>query len=166
MWKCSTIALKHGAAGLNFPHMLWAVPYLSDSSEMNHPSTLWRAQGVLRRNVRLDFTVGLNWKHRTGMRRAISFQPCRCTSSLRIFSSVMPCKGSRGCDGSVMSQFAKPLPASLQDSLNQHKNVCRGGHVCESCVRKFCARWQAQPLVSPSSAYELPSSDFDFLWPW
>ena len=63
---------------------------------MNQSSTRWRAQGVLRRNVRLDFTEGLNWKHRTGMRLAISLQPCRWTSWLSRFSSVMPCKGSRG----------------------------------------------------------------------
>jgi len=30
------------------------------SSELNQSSTFFRAQGVLRRNVRLDFTVGLN----------------------------------------------------------------------------------------------------------
>ena len=66
------------------------------SSPMNQSSTFFRAQGVLRRNVRLDFTLGLNWKHRMGMRRPISLQPCRWTSWLRMFSSVMPCRGSRG----------------------------------------------------------------------
>ena len=70
--------------------------YCGGSSLMNQSSSFLRAQGVLRRKVRLDLTVGLNWKHRTGMRRPISLQPCRWTSWLRMFSSVMPCKGSRG----------------------------------------------------------------------
>lgn len=63
---------------------------------MNQSSTFFRAHGVFRRKVRLDFTVGLNWKQRIGMRRPISLQPCRWTSWLRMRSSVMPCKGSRG----------------------------------------------------------------------
>ena len=63
---------------------------------MNQSSTRFRAHGVLRRNVRLDLTVGLNWKQRTGMRRPISPQPCRWTSWLRICSSVMPGNGSHG----------------------------------------------------------------------
>ena len=54
--------------------------YFCNNSEMNQPSTLSRAHGVLRRNVRLDLTVGLSWKQRTGMRRPISDQPCRWTS--------------------------------------------------------------------------------------
>jgi hypothetical protein len=77
--------------------------FFGSSSPMNQSSTRWRAHGVLRRNVRLDLTVGLNWKQRTGMRRPISPQPCRWTSWLRICSSVTPCNGSRGCDaGDVM----------------------------------------------------------------
>ena len=80
---------------------------------MNQSSTRWRAQGVLRRNVRLDFTERLNWKQRMGIRRPISPQPCRWTSWLRIFSGVMPCNASRGWEtGDVMgSEFpflAKP----------------------------------------------------------
>jgi len=70
--------------------------FLGSSSPMNQSSTRWRAHGVLRRNVRLDLTVGLNWKQRMGMRRPISPQPCRWASWLRICSSVTPCNGSRG----------------------------------------------------------------------
>jgi hypothetical protein len=80
--------------------------FFGSSSPMNQSSTRWRAHGVLRRNVRLDLTVGLNWKQRTGMRRPISPHPCRWTSWLRICSSVTPCNGSRGWEtGDVMSKL-------------------------------------------------------------
>ena len=63
---------------------------------MYHPSTRSRAQGVFRRNVRLDFTLGSWRKQRIGTRRPISAHPYRSTSSLTIASSVIPCNGSRG----------------------------------------------------------------------
>ena len=78
----------------------------SQNSAMNHASTFWRAQGVLRRKVRLDFTDGSNWKQRIGIRMAISLQPCRWTNWLMMLSKVTPCNGSRGCEaGAVMSGF-------------------------------------------------------------
>jgi hypothetical protein len=61
-----------------------------------HPSTFLRAQGVFRRNVRLDFTLGSWRKQRTGIRRPISAHPCRSTSRLTMVSNVIPCSGSRG----------------------------------------------------------------------
>ena len=66
------------------------------SSAIYIPSTRSRAHWVLRRNVRLDLTLGLFKKQRTGRRRPSSAHPCRSTSVVTIFSSVMPCKGSRG----------------------------------------------------------------------
>src|SRR5437868_13325539 len=65
---------------------------------MYHPSTRCRAQGVFRRNVRLDFTLGSWRKQRIGMRRPISAHPYRATSSLIIVSSVIPCNRSRVWD--------------------------------------------------------------------
>jgi len=63
--------------------------------------------GVLRRKVRLDFTVGSKRKQRMGIRRPISSQPCRATSWLMMCSSVMPCSGSRGwCVGDGIRQIA------------------------------------------------------------
>ena len=66
------------------------------SSARNHPSTFLRAQGVFRKNVRLDFTLGSWRKQRIGMQRPISAHPCRSTSWLMMASSVIPCNGSRG----------------------------------------------------------------------
>jgi hypothetical protein len=66
-------------------------------STRNQSSTLARAQGVFRKKVRLDLTVGSKRKQRIGMRRPISFQPCRSTNVLMIVSRVTPCSGSRGC---------------------------------------------------------------------
>ncbi len=63
---------------------------------MYHPSTRSLAQGVLRRNVRLDFTLGSWRKQRIGTRRPISAQPYRSTNSLMMVSRVIPCKGSQG----------------------------------------------------------------------
>src|SRR6185295_5245235 len=63
---------------------------------MYHPSTRSRAQGVFRRNVRLDFTLGSWRKQRIGTRRPISAHPYRSTSSLTMVSSLIPCNGSRG----------------------------------------------------------------------
>src|SRR5271170_1944715 len=53
-----------------------------------------------------------------GIRRAISLQPCRCTNWLRMFSSVMPCNGSRGWEtGPVMGSESPSLPNPCQDFL-------------------------------------------------
>jgi len=91
-------------------------------SPMNQSSTRFRAHGVLRRNVRLDLTVGLNWKQRTGMRRPISSQPCRWTSWLRMASSVMPCNGSRGWEtGDVMSEFS--VEGFLENGLAETRSA-------------------------------------------
>ncbi len=78
----------------------------SQDSAINQASTFLRAQGVLRRKVRLDFTDGSNWKQRIGIRQAISFQPCRWTNRLTMCSKVIPCSGSRGWEaGAVTSGF-------------------------------------------------------------
>jgi hypothetical protein len=61
--------------------LLWQKAFpIYFSPAMNHRSAFWRAQGVFRKNVRLDFTLGSWRKQRTGMRRPISAQPCRATS--------------------------------------------------------------------------------------
>ena len=76
----------------------------------NQSSTFFRAQGVLRRKIRLDFTDGLNSKHRTGILRAISAQPCCSTRCTTIASSVTPCNGSRGCeDGGGIWECSNPI---------------------------------------------------------
>ena len=77
---CPSSAVLHGFTG----------------SSMNHDSTLSLAQGVLRRNVSEDFTLGSILKHRMGIRFPILAQPCFATRCLMIVSRVMPCNGSRG----------------------------------------------------------------------
>ena len=67
------------------------------SPATNICSTFWRAQGFFRKNLRLEFTVGSNMKHRIGMRSAMRFQPYHTTSCLMMLSSVTPCNGSCGC---------------------------------------------------------------------
>src|SRR5687768_12134597 len=57
-------------------------------------STFARAQGVRRRNVRLDLMLGSYWKHRIGTRRPRSSHPKCPTSSVSNRSRVMPCSGS------------------------------------------------------------------------
>ena len=57
-------------------------------------STFFRAQGVFRKNLRLDVIVGSKRKHRTGIRCASPFQPTCSTKRLRITASVTPCSGS------------------------------------------------------------------------
>ncbi len=57
-------------------------------------STLLLAQGVLRRNFRLDLIEGSFLKQRISIRRANSAQPYLSTSWFRSCSSVIPCNGS------------------------------------------------------------------------
>ena len=78
------------------PAHLYGFGSCSAASIINHASTFWRAQGVFRRKVRLDFTLGSWRKQRIGMRRPISAQPCFSTNFFTMVSSVMPCSGSRG----------------------------------------------------------------------
>jgi hypothetical protein len=59
-------------------------------STTNQSSTLCRAQGVLRRKVRLDLTLGL-WRK----------QRCRSISVVTMVSSVTRCSGSQGWDEDV-----------------------------------------------------------------
>jgi len=85
------------------------------SSPMYQFSTFVRAHGVLRKKVRLDFTVGLKRKQRMGTRRLISPQPCRWTRVFRMVSSVMPCKGSRGwATGVVINKSVANRPPAWQ----------------------------------------------------
>lgn len=64
---------------------------------MYKSSTFFRAQGVLRRNVRLEFIDGSLLKHRMRMRSPSSLQPYCSTRLVRIFSRVIPCSGFFGC---------------------------------------------------------------------
>lgn len=57
-------------------------------------STFFLAQGVLRRNLRLDEILGSILKQLMSMSIAISSQPMRVTKWVRIISSVLPCRGS------------------------------------------------------------------------
>lgn len=59
-------------------------------------STFARAQGVLRRKVRLDLTEGSCVKHRMGIMRPSSSQPYRSTRRVTISSSLTPCRGLLG----------------------------------------------------------------------
>jgi hypothetical protein len=62
-----------------------------------NPSTFSRAQGVLRRNVRLDLMLGLVVKHFIVIDPPSSSHPYSATRYIRIASSVFPCSGSLGC---------------------------------------------------------------------
>jgi len=53
-------------------------------------STFWRAQGVLRKKVRLDFMLGSLVKQRTFIRCAKVSQPWRSTNMVKMASRVMP----------------------------------------------------------------------------
>ena len=57
-------------------------------------STRVLAQGVLRKNFKLDFTDGLSVKHFIFMRLPKSSKPCFSTKASTIVASLMPCKGS------------------------------------------------------------------------
>jgi hypothetical protein len=68
-------------------------------------STLLRAQGVRRRNFRLDLILGSLKKQRMGMRFDNSTQPYCWTSCVRIISRVIACKGLLGCGFGFMAWF-------------------------------------------------------------
>ena len=57
-------------------------------------STLLRAQGVVRRNFKLDLRRGLLVKQRILSNSPIFSQPTFFSSSVRICSSFTPCRGS------------------------------------------------------------------------
>jgi hypothetical protein len=58
-------------------------------------STFDLAQGVLRKNFKLDLTLGSCVKQRTGTASAIASQPMLSESCVTIISSVMPSSGGR-----------------------------------------------------------------------
>src|SRR5215207_10500141 len=68
-------------------------------------STFFLAQGVRRKNVRLDLMLGLSVKHLMGMRLPSSAQPYCSTSWFRIASSVIPCRGLFGCSFAIHILF-------------------------------------------------------------
>src|SRR5688572_13955698 len=70
------------------------------------PSTFSRAQGVLRRNLRLEGTLGSTLKLRTSMRLPSSSQPKNATSSVTMVSSVTPCSGFFGCSTTIRDDSA------------------------------------------------------------
>ena len=62
-------------------------------------STFSRAQGVLRRNFKLEFIVGFNAKQLIRTFSSIYSQPYLATSSSKMALRVMPCKGLLACLG-------------------------------------------------------------------
>ena len=97
--------------------------YRSTTSKIYQSSTLFRAQGVLRRKVKLDLSVGSYRKHRTGIRLPISFHPCFSTRYSTIVLRVIPCRGSRGCDRSVViSEFRSLSPSGNQTPSRTRQN--------------------------------------------
>ena len=70
-------------------------PWLSRDARYNS-STFVLAQGVLRRNFRLDLIEGSWVKQRILIRLPNSFQPYTSTRLVTILSKVIPCKGLLG----------------------------------------------------------------------
>src|SRR5215207_1705088 len=68
-------------------------------------STFFLAQGVRRKNVRLDLMLGLSVKHLMGMRLPSSSQPYCATSWFRRVSSVIPCRRLFGCSFAIHILF-------------------------------------------------------------
>lgn len=75
-------------------------------------STLARAQGVRRKNFRLDLTLGSCVKQRIGTASAIALQPMLSASCVTMASSVMPSNVGRlvGLSGLVMLSFYMGRP--------------------------------------------------------
>lgn len=60
-------------------------------------STSARAQGVVRRNLRLELMLGSCRKHRIGTRKPISSHPYLATRCSSMVLRVIPCRGLLGC---------------------------------------------------------------------
>ncbi len=69
-------------------------------------STFFLAQGVFRRNLRLDFTEGLLLKHRILMSIPNSSQPYSSTRLFTICSRVTPCRGLLGCSSVISRDYS------------------------------------------------------------
>ena len=89
-------------------------------------STLLRAQGVVRRNFKLDLRRGLFRKQRIFSNSPILSQPTSFSSSVRICSSFTPCSGSlplfigylKSKNGIVPSFLSNNRLTSFSDKLN------------------------------------------------
>jgi hypothetical protein len=83
-------------------------------------STFFRAQGVLRRNARLDLMLGSNLKHRMSIMLPRSSHPKCSTSSVTIISRVFPCSGSLG---GIKSGIQKPnIREMMKSGIQQAGN--------------------------------------------
>jgi hypothetical protein len=83
-------------------------------------STFFRAQGVLRRNARLDLMLGSNLKHRMSIMLPRSSHPKCSTSSVTIISRVFPCSGSLG---GIKSGIQKPnIREMMKSGIQQPGN--------------------------------------------
>jgi len=165
---------------LNAAGPLFLLLHFFNRSARNHPSTFLRAQGVFRRNVRLDFTLGSWRKQRTGMRRPILAHPWRSTSRLTMVSSVIPCRGSRGWEmgagwvmgsglragerpeaaGSSASRTDQPEPFSVSWWNSRHRRVHSGAPL-SACTILNPRRW---PLLfcwmlTGRARSKIPSTD-------
>jgi len=141
--KESSQGTDWGGVALGVELVKWCGPslHLFNPSSMNQPSILVRAHGVFRRNVRLDFTLGLIWKQRMGMRRPISAQPCRATNFLTMLSSVMPCNGSRGCrTGGDILRWALRLHSPVGGGSDRRSRPC--GEVLPPAGRLKAKGWR------------------------
>lgn len=84
---------------------------------MNNRSTFSLAQGVFRRNLRLDFMDGSKLKQRILISEPSFSQPYFATRNSRISSSVRPCSGLFGCSlmlnisAWILEPFYNEIPA-------------------------------------------------------
>ena len=82
----------------------------------NRSSTFFLAQGVWRKNFKLDLMLGFSLKHLIGMRFPSSVQPYCLTSWVSIISSVIPCKGLLGWEFAIIIHLWMP---SLRSHLRR-----------------------------------------------
>lgn len=79
--------------------------YFVRSDLKYNSSTFALAQGVLRKNFKLDFTLGSCVKHRTGTASAMASQPMLSERLVTIISRVMPSSVGRLVLGEFMAGF-------------------------------------------------------------
>jgi hypothetical protein len=77
-------------------------------------SAFLRAQGVRRKNFKLDLILGSLKKQRTGMRSANSRQPYCWTSWVRIISNVIRAGGHSIESWSLPRTFERPIQPAAE----------------------------------------------------
>ena len=94
------------------------VSLISRNIKLYKLSTLSRAQGVLRKNFKLDLILDSCVKQLTGIRSANSLHPKCPTKAVTIASSVMPCKGFLGCAGGAMVSGSAALLFKVDEFMS------------------------------------------------